>query len=154
TTMTRYLCALGAALALAASAARGQAPPPVKLWLTPAKPPTPALKYQLLPDARVTTSGNAADVYKEVIELLAKTSVTPKAELFRGWTDLPPSLLPKEKAREELAAFDKVFELLDKASRCDHCDWGIRDRLREKGIGALLPEIQPMRECALLLKLK
>src|SRR5262249_36265446 len=38
--------------------------------------------------------------------------------------------------------------------RCDHCDWGLRERLREKGIGARLPEIQPMRECALLLRIK
>jgi hypothetical protein len=152
--MTRFLCALGAVLTLGAAAARAAAPPPVKLWLTPAKLPTPALKYQLLPDARVATSGNAANVYREVIEQLAKTSVTPKAELFSGWTELPLNVLPKENVRKELAAFDKVYDLLDKAARCEHCDWGLRERLREKGIGARLPEFQQMRECALLLRIK
>jgi len=153
--VTRFLFALGAALALCASAARAAGPPPIKLWLTPAKPPTPALKYQLLPDARVATSGNAADVYREVIEQLAtKTSLTPKLELFSGWAELPLKSLPKEDVRKELAPFDKVYELLDKGARCEHCDWGIRDRLREKGIAALLPEIQPMRECATLLRVK
>jgi hypothetical protein len=152
--VTRFLFALGAALALCASAAPAAGPPPIKLWLTPAKPPTPALKYQLLPDARVATSGNAADVYREVIEQLNKTSLTPKLELFSGWAELPLNALPKEDVRKELAPFDKVCELLDKGARCEHCDWGIRDRLREKGIAALLPEIQPMRECATLLRVK
>jgi hypothetical protein len=142
------------ALALGASAARAADPKPIKLWLSPAKAPTPALRYQLLPDARVQTSGNAADVYKQVIEQVAKTPVAPKAELFLGWTELPLSSLPKEKVREELAPYEKVYELLDKGARCEYCDFGIRDRLREKGIAALLPEIQPMRECATLLKIK
>ena len=46
-------------LAAFVSSASAQAPKPIRLWLTPAKPPTPALRYQLLPDARITTSGSS-----------------------------------------------------------------------------------------------
>src|SRR5690242_7646973 len=118
--MKRYGFAASAVLVLLVSSASAQAPPPIKLLLTPARPPTPALRYQLLPDARVRTSGDAAAVYKEVIELLAKTPVTPKASLFNGWTEEPVDRFPTKEARKELAEFDKVFELLDKAARCDH----------------------------------
>jgi hypothetical protein len=152
--MNRCWLALGALVALGVPPASAAGPPPIKLLLTPVKPPTPALKYQLLPDARVMASGDAASVYQEVIELLNKTSVTPKAELFDGWAELSDGVLPKEKVRKELAPFDKVYELLDKAARREHCDWGVRQRLRDKGIGAQLPELQPMRECGLLLALR
>ena len=51
---------------LCGAAALAQAQPPIKLTLTPAKPPTPTLRYQLLPDARLTISGDAAPLYKQV----------------------------------------------------------------------------------------
>src|SRR4051812_34975383 len=132
--MMRHTLAVGAVLALLAANARAEAPKPIRLTLTPAGPPTPALRYQLLPDARLKTSGDAAKVYQEVIDQLAKTSLTPKAGLLDGWTAVPLDLLPKEKVRKELAEFDQVCELLDKAVRCDHCEWGVRERLRDKGI--------------------
>jgi hypothetical protein len=67
---------------------------------------------------------------------------------------MPLDKLPREEVRKELKQYDDVFELLDKAARCDHCEWGLLDRLREKGIGALLPEFQPMRQCARLLSVR
>jgi hypothetical protein len=142
------------AVALFVSSAPAQTPKPIRLWLSPAKPPTPALRYQLLPDARVATSGNAADVYHQVIDLLAKKPLGSDAMTLYEWHELPLNRLPKDDVRKTLAFFDEVYDLLAKAARCDHCDWGVRERLREKGIGALLPEVQPMRECALLLSLR
>src|SRR5262249_14762711 len=52
-------------LAATAPAAAAQAPPvpPVKLTLRPAPAPVPALKYQLLPELRDRTPGNAAVLY-------------------------------------------------------------------------------------------
>ena len=54
------LVLIGAAFALLATSAKADGPPPIKLTLSPAKLPTPALRYQLLPDARTTNSGDAA----------------------------------------------------------------------------------------------
>src|SRR5690242_17277477 len=112
--MARYIFAVGAVLALLAADVRAEPPRPIRLMLTPAAPPTPALRYRLFPDARAKTSGNAAEVYNEVVELLAKTSLTPKAGLLDGWAEVSVELLPKDKVRKELADFDKVIELLDK----------------------------------------
>jgi hypothetical protein len=134
--------------------ALAQAPKPIRLWLTPAKPPTPALRYQLLPDARVATSGNAADIYHKAVDWLAKNPLGSAAEGLSDLATTPLNQFPKDNVRKELAAYQEVFQLLDKASCCDYCEWGIAERLRKDGIGALLPELQPMRQCAQLLAVK
>ena len=140
-----------ACVALFVSSAFAQAPKPIRLWLSPAKPPTPALRYQLLPDARLATSGNAADIYHQVIELLATKPRIQEATLNGSLLEMPLNRLPKEQLRKELMVYNDVLPLLDKAARCDYCEWGIRERLRKDGIGTLIPEIQTMRECGLLL---
>ena len=134
--------------AVCVSSASAQAPKPIKLWLTPAKPPTPALRYQLLPDSRMATTGNAADVYHQLIELLKKKPRLEESTLMGSLLELPLNQLPINEVRKELAAYQDAYELLDKAARCDYCEFGVRDRLRKSGIGALLPELQPLRECA------
>jgi hypothetical protein len=139
-------------LLAAATASFADDPAPIKLLISPARPPTPALKYQLLPDARINITGNAADVYNEVIEQLAKMPGGTSG--FYELNELPLHELPKEQVRKALAAYDKVFELLDKAARCDHCDWGLRERLKKDGIATPLPEVQKMRECAVLISAK
>jgi hypothetical protein len=139
---------------LCGTAAPAQAPKSIKLLLTPAKPPTPALRYQLLPDARLTISGDAAVVYKQIIDLLAKKPLGASSLVLSDLSQLPLNRLPKVELRKELAEHDEVFVLLDKAARCDRCDWGLLERLRQKGIGTLLPEIERMRYCAMLLEVK
>ena len=141
-------------VAVFVSSAAAQQPKPIRLWLSPAKPPTPALRYQLLPDARVTSSGNAADTYHQVVDWLAKNPLGSEAEGLSEWANMPLNRLPKDNVRKELAAYKELFELLDKAARCDYCEWGIAERLRKDGIAARLPELQPMRECAMLLAVK
>ena len=133
---------------------RAQEPKPIRLWLSPAKPPTPALRYQLLPDARVVTAGNAADVYQQVIDLLAKKPRVQEATLTGSVLDVPLNRLPNDEVRKELAPYNDVFALLDKAVCCDYCEWGLRERLLKDGLGTLIPEIQTMRECGLLLAVK
>jgi hypothetical protein len=151
--MTRPVLACCLVL-LSGTAAPADPPTPIKLTLTPAKPPTPGLRYQLLPDARLLTSADAAPVYREVIELLAKKLHDQNALLLDDWSQAPLDRLPKDEVRKFLADYDDVYRLLDKAARCDHCDWGLLQRLREKGIAALLPEFQPLRECAKLLAVR
>ena len=143
-------------VAVLASSASAQAPKPIQLWLTPAKPPTPALRYQLLPDARQATSGNAADFYKKAIALADKKGLAAANQGLDDYLQLPLNQLPKEQVRKFLAEAEYVemVELLDKGARCDHCDWGFRERLRKDGINTLLPELQPMRNFARLLAVK
>ena len=152
--MIRFL--VSCVVLLSGTAALAQ--PPVKLTLTPAKPPTPALRYQLLPDARITTSGDAALIYRQIVPLMEKKGISLRLHKFASGDDMGPrpplDQLPKDELRTALADYDDIFELLDKATRCDHCDWGLLGRLREKGIATLLPEFQPMRQCAVLLTLR
>ena len=150
--MMRSFLSCGVVL-LCGAAALAEPPEPIKLTLTPAKPPTPALRYQLLPDSRILVSGDAAPIYKQVIPILEKLDNQKKLQIH-AWADMPLDQLPKEEVRKQLAEFDEVFKLLDKAARCDHCEWGLLDRLRAKGIAALLPEVQEMRNCAVLLTLR
>ena len=141
-------------VAVIVSSIRAQAPDPIKLTLTPAKPPTPALRYQLLPDARITISDDAAPLYKQVGELLDKKEFDKKVELFDNWSSLPVDQLPRDDVRKALADYAEAYVLLDKAARCERCDWGLPQILREKGIQASLAEFQRLRTSARLLSLR
>src|ERR1700722_10264663 len=112
--MLRLSIWCGVVVAAFVSSASAQEPKPIRLWLTPAKLPTPALRYQLLPDARLVKSGNAADVYYKVVEQLAKNPIGQEALVLSEWSDLPLNRLPKEEVRQVLAAFKDVLKLLDK----------------------------------------
>jgi hypothetical protein len=56
--------------------------------------------------------------------------------------------------RKALAEYAEAFELLDKAARCERCDWGLSEQLREKGIQISLLELQKQRRSAHLLSLR
>src|SRR5207248_2567403 len=56
--------------------------------------------------------------------------------------------------RKVLDVFKEPLALLEKASHCEKCDWEFSQRLREKGIGFLLPEVQPLRNGITLLCFK
>jgi tetratricopeptide (TPR) repeat protein len=149
-----FSCVVG--IAAFVSTASAQAPRPIQLWLTPAKPPTPALRYQLLPDDRQTTSDNAAAFYKQAIDVADKKGLAAAVQELDEYLRLPLHQFPKEEMRKFLAEveYTEIIELLDKGARCDHCDWGYRERLREQGINALLPELQPLRNLVRLLAVK
>src|ERR1700722_13431863 len=105
--MLRLSIWCGVIVAAFVSTASAQEPKPIRLWLTPAKLPTPALRYQLLPDARVAQSGNAADVYRKIVELFAKKPLGQGATELSEWSDLPLNQLPKDDVRKALAEYDE-----------------------------------------------
>ena len=52
--MLRPCLVCGVVVAAFVSSASAQEPKPIRLWLTTPKLPTPALRYQLRPDARLS----------------------------------------------------------------------------------------------------
>jgi hypothetical protein len=133
--------------------ARAQDPAeePIRLTLRPAAAPTPALKYQLLPELRDQTPGNAALLYyrafapdwlsnlrqPRVVERVADSLRTPLRDMPRRELG---SLLTANALRE-----------VDRAARREYCDWELTARMRQEGIYLLLPDVQGLREFGTLL---
>ncbi len=126
--------------------------PPVKIVLHPAPEPRPALKYRLLPDILDRKPGNAAVVYGKV--KAEQPGFFGNAEVWEKinmkWIVAPLAELRKEVGKQ--FAPDTVFYYLDRAARCQYCDWQLP--IGEPGQdmwSILLPEIQEMRAFGRLL---
>ena len=152
---TACLALVASALAAPASA---QDVEPIRITLHPAAAPAPALRYHLLPQLHEMAPGNAAERYKLAIAEMKKDREASADGVDLGdvedWLQLPPDRLPRAKARKLIERYKEVFRLADQAARSEICDWGIAERLRQKGIFAVLPELQDMRQLARLLALR
>ncbi|HZY86328.1 MAG TPA: hypothetical protein VFE78_15960 [Gemmataceae bacterium] len=148
----RSVCAAVLAVALAAPAF-SQGPAPIRPTLHPMAPSSPALRYRLLPELIGQTPGNAAEDYKKAVPLLNQVSAEDDAEL-QAWEKLPLEQLPCADVRRWLDDHKAGLDLIEQGARREYCDWGLTERLRKSGIGAVLPEIQPMRVAARLLALR
>jgi hypothetical protein len=152
---TGWLALVAGALAVPASA---QEVEPVRIALHPAAAAAPALRYHLLPQLHEMAPGNAAERYKQAIAEMKKDRPAgpddSALEDVQDWLELPPAELPRARARKLMERYAEVYRLADRAARSELCDWGIAERLRKMGIGALLPEIQDMRQLARLLALR
>src|SRR5437867_1277383 len=97
--------ALGSASAFAqvvGPGAQGQPEVPwIKLHLTPAAAPTPALKYRFLPELRDLKPGNAALLYQRSHspEWYGPLQRNKDLEKSYDWMDLPLDKFPKDEAR-------------------------------------------------------
>lgn len=146
-------------LATAASVAADSPVPPIRLIVQPAALPDSVLRYPLLPGVADEVAGNAAPHYTEAASRL-KTRVAGEGgtgEWYRvvdAWMQLPLAELPRDEVRDFLRRHQAVLDELDAAVRCDHCDWGHAERIRKQGIGALIPEIQHIREAVNLVGLR
>jgi hypothetical protein len=152
---TAWPALVAAALAAPASA---QEVEPVRITLHPGAAVTPALRYHLLPQLHEMTPGNAAERYRQAIAEMKKDRPAgpDDSELadVQDWLELPPAELPRARVRKLMRRYAEVYRLADQAARSESCDWGIAERLRKSGIGALIPEIQDMRALARLLALR
>jgi hypothetical protein len=142
-----------AALAIPAAA---QAPPPepIKLTLSPAAEPVPALKYPLLPELSEKTPGNAALLYYRAFSPEWWTNVRqrPIMEKVEKASEAPLTELKNSDLRWLLEL--KALREVDRAARREHCDWELTPRLKEDGINLLIPDVQAMREFALFLTVR
>ncbi len=95
----------------------------VRLSVSPAASPKPALRIQLLPELKEMQPGNPIQAYLKV--LLDQDNTVPES-------NLGPAAL-----REA-----------DRAARLDKPDWQILLQIKTEGISLLLPDLQKMRELA------
>ena len=136
-----------------AGAASAQPEPSLvtRLTLRPAKEPVPALKYHLLPELTERTPGNAALLYYRAFSpewLLHRRK--PYSEQLAKWEG-DPRVSPDEL---RWALTYRPLKEIDLAARREYCEWGLAPRLRQEGIGLLLPDIQSFREFARVLYLR
>jgi hypothetical protein len=134
---------------------------PTKMTLPPAALPSPVLRYRLLPDLRGEKPGNAATHYKQAGELLKKKR--PPGD--EAAAELPDRIdrwlsrtafadFPREEVRNFLKPLEEVLKEMETGAHCQKCDWELAERIREHGIGTLMPEIQEQRTLAGLLALR
>ncbi len=153
--MKRFLALAGWLLASSLFAQPPSDPRPVRLLLTPARPPVPSLRFALLPELREQTPGNGAILYRKAGEMVEKLPrpLSDQIPQITRWQRMP-SRLPRDEVRKVLAMYQESLELLHRGARSEFCDFEIVQRLREKGISASLKSIEQMRHAVQLLYLK
>ncbi|HZL37744.1 MAG TPA: hypothetical protein VFC78_20675 [Tepidisphaeraceae bacterium] len=114
-----------------------------RMTIHPQSPPSPALKYQLMPNVSDRTPGNAAQIYLIGFELFNPDRQAAR-EQFEKYRDCPISQLPVKEAAELLANFQPPLAAMELAGRRDRCDWGIP--YREQGFNTLLPYLNVCRQ--------
>jgi len=122
----------------------------VKMTIHPAAEPTPALKYALLPALLDQQPGNAAPMYKTLIDQWEKDPDHSKlSRQVADWRGVPVDQLPLDEVRQVLAAYP--LEQLHSAARLEQCDW--RLPIRTEGIQLQLPPLSALRGFARALAL-
>ncbi len=134
----------------------------VKLTLSPAAEPVPALKHSLWPRHEERTPGNAAPYYYRAVLMTVEgrdrvhKHLQEKygEEFYQEWLSARPEDLPRD-GLQMLIRGSAMSELKAAVYR-EQCDWDLRLRdLRGMDtIAFLLPEVQEMRELARHLSLK
>jgi hypothetical protein len=152
--MIRRFATVALILGAVAPAAAQDADKPIRLTLHPAAAASPALQYQLLPQVEDLSPGNRA--------LLYYRGFSPEWEDWRrreGFLDQVDRALHaplKNLPRKDLDwILDyKQFHEVDLAARREYLEWEFTRRIRNEGIGLLLPEIQGFRMTANMLALR
>jgi len=123
----------------------------IRLKVSPAKAPKPALRYRLLPELPELSPGNPIQGYLKAILPHQKLVRNQKpGSVVRGRIlAMPLELSPREGPREYGRL---VLAEVDRAARLDRPDWQILPRMRTDGYSLLLPDVQELRGLANSLK--
>lgn len=139
----------------------------VRMTVTPAAEPVPALRYRLVARDIDLKPGNAAPYYYRAIAELAprmkriREKFDEDTQLY-GWcsTDedaVPLTKLPLDKVREASQLFESIYhDQLQRAFEKSRCEWelGIEELSGDEIITFLLPEFQESRQLARMLSLR
>jgi hypothetical protein len=124
----------------------------IKLSVTPAPAPRPALRYRLLPELREMNPGNPIQNYMKCM-MDEQSFFFDKERFDRRERQLAMPL--KELPAQELFAYGQsALSRADRAARLDNPDWQILLLLRNDPIATPIPEVQQLRELARALKLR
>jgi hypothetical protein len=120
----------------------------IKLKLSPAPAPVPALKYRLTPELREQKPGNAVFLYYRAFapEWGVNFHRAHYAKQIEAWEDMR-----KMPPRDLDVRGDNALKSLDEGARRSYVDWEMTGRLRKDGIGMLLGDVQPLRTYGTLL---
>lgn len=148
--MIHVLLAAGALSTLAPAGRAGEAA--VRLTVTPMPAPTPALRYQLLPEVRELNPGNPAQGYVRCFAeqryfFFSKEGTAERAR----YLSLPLADLPADKLR---GYGGQALRHADWSARLDTLDWEVLRRVQTEGTDLLLPELGPLRVLAAALKVR
>lgn len=143
-----------------------------KIIVSPQAVPSPALRYVLLPPLKDLKTGNAVQDYYRCFspDTIYHLRQPKFGESIYAWLQLPydqaarkglpPSQQQQRKknkddeeevtpaTREELGFIREwsFFDEIDLAARRTYAEWDYLDRMKEQGMGLLLPDLQGIRE--------
>jgi hypothetical protein len=152
----RTLLGFAAVAALALPCLAGQAGSTsemvIRLDVRPAPAPTPALRYRLLPELKDMKPGNPIQGYMKCMMGQQKFLFDEEASRHRETLLAMPL---KELPAQELDDYGRLaLKQADQAARLDTPDWQILLKMRDDGIGLLLPEVQQIRSLARALQVR
>lgn len=151
--MTRTPFAL---LLLASPVAVAQLPP-VKLTMSPAAEPKPAMRYELLPSARERVSGNAALHYAKAVlarPAVDKAKVPEEEKKLTAWEEANLDQLPVDDVKKHLQGYATAFRELEHGTRCKTCEWAAAPASGPAALDQTVATQQPLRELARMLSLR
>ncbi|MGH7176507.1 MAG: hypothetical protein ACREJC_03915 [Tepidisphaeraceae bacterium] len=123
----------------------------LKLTVSPAAAPVPALRYRLMPTFADKTPGNAAQTYLLGLLLAPKFTEEQEKQLDE-LLKVPLDKFPRDEAREFLDCYKGTFLQLDTAARREYCRWDLP--IREEKFATLLPHLGEMRRMTRLLSVR
>ncbi len=151
---TLLCCALLTAFVLPSWAEETTAPPEsvIRLTVSPAPAPRPALRYLLLPEVKEMNPGNPCYSYLKCF-MEGQKFFYDKEALQRRQKLLAMPL--KELPARELQDYGgSHLRQADYAARLDAPDWQILLKLKADGVSTLIPDVQEMRLLASALKVR
>jgi len=130
-----------------------------RLTVDPVAPPTPSLKFELLPPPNECQPGNAA-LYHQRATLVA-AELPPQVrtqfeERYRRWTENPLAPSDVKEVREWLEWHQAVIGELRTAAYREKCEFDhqLRGLSSTESLNFRLPEIQAMRQLGRVLRIK
>jgi hypothetical protein len=152
--MRRHLLSLGLVLLLSGRLSAQEAES-VFLNLSPQAPPTPSVKYRLLPAPRDLVPGNAAALYYRSEAMFVENQAALKElgmEYWDRWATMPLAELPREEVAQKVGWYRNILHEVELATLRRDCDWQIDNR--PEGIGLLIPDVQGFRNFARVLAVR
>jgi hypothetical protein len=128
--------------------------PPVRLTIHPMAAPTPALKYQLLPEVKEMNPGNAVQGFMK--SFMAHETFffsKPSQADQEKWRTAPLEELRANSAKLQEYGGSALTQA-DYAARLDLVDWQILLRARSEGYDLILPDVQYLRGLAVALRVR